>query len=332
MSFGAQITYLVRVLFMAVRTGSPLLLGTTGEIVTEKSGSLNLGLEGMMAVGAIGGYLAMCASNSLAVGVICAFLCAGLCALIFAFLTVTLQANQNVTGLALTIFGVGVCQFIGQSMKTARTFPSVSESLKNVLLDKGIPGLRDIPYVGQLLFSYNPLVYLAVIIAVITWIYIKYTKSGLKMRAIGENPGAADGVGVNITGKKYLNIILGGGISGIGGLYMAAVINNGSWNDAWINGYGWISIALVIFASWSPAKAVFGSFLFGFFLALRSNVSVLVMAFPGALKWMTVLPPEFYQMLPFLITALVLFFTSMRKKKEGMQPTACGINYYREER
>ncbi|MFA5448993.1 MAG: ABC transporter permease [Clostridia bacterium] len=329
----AQVLALLRVFAETVRNGTPLLFGTTGEITTQKSGSLNLGVEGIMAVGAIFGYLAAATAGSLLLGIICAFIGAALCGLLFAFLTITLQANQNVTGLALTIFGTGLCRFIGQSMKTKGTFPAMSSSLQSALiLDTGIPFLRDIPFVGQLLFSYNPLVYLSIFIAILAWVYLKYTKAGLRMRAIGENPAAADSVGVSITRVKYMSIITGAGISGLGGLYMAMVINNGSWSDNWIGGYGWISIALVIFASWSPAKAIFGSLLFGFFLALRSNFVILVRTFPSVFGWMAMLPPEFYQALPFVVTAVVLVISSIRKNKEGVQPSAIGLNYYREDR
>lgn len=333
MTAETQIVAIISILYQAVRYSVPLLFGTTGEIIIEKSGSLNLGVEGMMAVGSIFGFLGATLTGSLFMGILIAFVASGFLGLLFAFLTVTLQANQNVTGLTITIFGVGLYRFIGQTLKAQDKFPAMSDALIAKVADKGIPFLRDIPYVGKLLFSYNIFVYIGIILAVILWIYLRFTRQGLKVRAIGENPGAADGVGINITRTKYLNTVLGAGVSGIGGLYMAMIINRGAWNENWINGFGWIAIALVIFANWSPAKAIFGSFLFGIFVALQSMVSLIADAFPGALGWLKLLPSEFYMMLPFLITALVLIFSSMKKSKAGRTgPAAIGLSYYREDR
>ena len=324
---------IINFLFYSVRAGTPLLLGTTGEIITEKSGSLNLGVEGMMAMGAIFGYYFSLKSGSIIVGLIAAFLAAALGGLIFAFLTVTMQANQNVTGLALTIFGIGVYKFFGTALTTKSAFPQLSanEHLTKLAQDNGIPVLRDIPYVGKLLFSYNIFVYIAVIIAVLAFIYIVKTKAGLRMRSVGENPGAADACGVNVNRTKYLNIILGAGISGIGGLYMAMIINGGAWNHNWINGAGWISVALVIFAKWNPILAIAGSFFFGMLQALAPWKGNLADRF-SILNWLGAIPDEFYALLPFLITAIVLTIASIRKKKDGGQPAYCGVNYFREER
>lgn len=329
-----SIMIIVTFLFYAVRHSIPLLLGTTGEILHEKSGSLNLGIEGIMAVGAIIGYLGACATDNLFIGLIVAFLAAGVCGLIYAFLTVTMQANQNVTGLALTIFGVGFYRFIGQALRSKSTFPQMSsnKNLVSSVTDSGIPLLRDIPYIGKLLFSYNIFVYLGILIALICWVYIKYSKKGLQMRAVGENPAAADGVGINIKSVRYANIIIGAGICGIGGLYLALITNSGEWNTNWINGFGWIAIALVIFANWSPARAIWGSFIFGLFYALQSWKGNLAAVFPKVLGWMGAIPNEFYQMLPFVITAIVLIFGSIRQKKSGQQPAAMGLNYFREDR
>ncbi|NCA66954.1 MAG: ABC transporter permease [Clostridia bacterium] len=323
---------IINFLFSAIKFGTPLMLGTTGEIVTEKSGSLNLGIEGMMAMGAIIGYIVAARANDLFLGILCAFLFAAFGALIFAFLTVTLQANQNVTGLALTIFGVGLYKFIGQSLMVSGKYPAMKTALSNMIAEKPLPLLGDIPYVGKLLFSHSIFVYLAVLICVMFWIYLKYTKTGLKVRSLGENPAAADASGVNVNFMKYIHIIMGGGICGIGGLYLALVVNAGGWNDYWINGFGWISIALVIFASWSPMKAIFGSIIFGMFKALQIRSGDLAHEFPKVLGWLQSIPADFYQMLPFVVTALVLIISSMRKKKEGAQPAWCGVNYYREDR
>lgn len=323
---------IINFLFESIKTGTPLLLGTTGEIITEKSGSMNLGVEGMMAVGAISGYYFGCAANSFLIALLAAFFSAALCGLIFAFLTVTMQANQNVTGLALTIFGNGIYAFIGRSLANSNSFPAMSGRMLLFSNDTGIPVLKDIPYAGKLLFSYNYFVYIALMIAVGLWIYITRTKQGLRLRAVGENPGAADACGVNITLYKYLNAVGGAGICGIGGLYMAMVINRGAWNPNWINGFGWIAVALVIFAGWSPMKAIFGSCFFGLFNTLQAWKGNLSDAFPKVFGWLGLLPAEFYQMLPFLITAVVLIISSVRSKKHNAAPAYVGINYFREER
>ena len=208
----------------------PLLYGTVGEIVVEKSGSLNLGVEGIMAVGAIFGYICGCYANSLGVGIAVAFLAGALCGLLFAALTVSLQANQNITGLTLTTFGLGVYFFVGNGLK-AIAWPVMGDyaNIKNGFADLSIPLLSDIPLIGKGFFSHNILVYLGIAIAIATWWYLNHTSYGLKLRAVGENPGAADSVGINVLRTKYLHICLGCGIMGIGGYYM------GLPKDAYLN-------------------------------------------------------------------------------------------------
>ncbi len=321
-------------LFYSVRAGTPLLFGTTGEILTEKSGSMNLGVEGMMAMGAIGGYLMGTMTDSFILALLFAFLSAALGGLIFAFLTITMQANQNVTGLALTIFGVGLYRFVGTTLQNKHAFPSLSAAKKfsSAVMDKGIPVLRDIPYVGKLLFSYNWFVYIGAAVAIIMWIYIVRTRPGLRMRAIGENPGAADSCGVNVNLSKYLHIIVGAGVCGLGGLYQGVIVNGGGWNASWINGAGWISVALVIFANWSPIRTIAGAYFFGMLNTLKPWGGNLVSAFPKVFGWIGKIPGEFYDMLPFLITAIILVLSGVRSHKKSEEPTAIGLNYFREER
>ena len=312
----------------------PLLYGTVGEIVVEKSGSLNLGVEGIMAVGAIIGYLCGCWTNSLLVGILAAFLSAALCGLLFAVLTVSLQANQNITGLTLTTFGLGVYFFIGNSMRSLKLWPAMGDysGIKAGFADLSIPLLSDIPLIGKGLFSHNLLVYLGIVIAIVMWWYLKHSAPGLRLRAVGENPGAADAVGINVKRMKYLHIMLGCGIMGIGGYYMGLMMS-GSFNaSCWINGYGWIAVALVIFANWSPAMAIGGTFVFGFFNTLRVSGSSLAAAFPEALGWLAKIPTQLYQALPFVITAIVLVVSSISKKKNSGLPAALGLNYFREDR
>ena len=311
----------------------PLLYGTVGEIVVEKSGSLNLGVEGIMAVGAIFGYILGCYANSLAVGILVAFLTAALCGLLFAALTVSLQANQNITGLTLTTFGLGVYFFVGNGLK-AKGWPVMGdyEAIKAGFSDLAIPGLSEIPVLGHGLFNHNILVYLGIVIAVAMWWYLNRTNPGLKLRAVGENPGSADSVGINVKRMKYLHIALGCGIMGIGGYYMGLNMSGSFNSSCWINGYGWIAVALVIFANWNPTLAIAGTFVFGFFNTLRVSGSSLAAAFPGVLGWLAQVPTQLYQALPFLITAIVLVATSIRSKKGSGLPASLGVNYFREDR
>ena len=311
----------------------PLLYGTVGEIVVEKSGSLNLGVEGIMAVGAIFGYIVGCYTNSMLVGILTAFAMGALMGLLFAALTVSLQANQNITGLTLTTFGLGMYFFVGNAIKSVR-WPAMSDysSIKNGFADIAIPGLSQIPVIGKGLFSHNILVYLGIAIAVLMWFYLNRTTPGLRLRSVGENPAAADSVGVNVKRVKFLHIMLGCGIMGLGGYYMGLNMSGSFSSSCWINGYGWIAVALVIFANWNPAMAIIGTFVFGFFNTLRVSGSSLAMAFPGTLGWLAAIPTQLYQALPFIITAIVLVVSSVQKKKNSGLPAALGLNYFREER
>lgn len=320
-------------LFNIVVYNIPLLYGTVGEIITEKSGSLNLGVEGTMAVGAIFGYIAGCYANSMLVGILVSFVTAGLCGLLFAFLTVSLQANQNVTGLTITTFGLGVYFFVGNGLKSI-SWPAMNDipNIKAGFAGIHIPFVSDLPLVGKGLFSHNLLVYLGIAIAVLIWWYLKHTKTGLRLRAVGENPAAADSVGINVQRYKYLHIILGSGIMGIGGYYMGLNLSGSFSSNCWINGYGWISVALVIFSNWSPVKAIWGTFAFGFFNTLRVSGSSIAAAFPAMLGWLSVIPSQLYRALPFIITAAVLIIDSIKKNQNRNEPAAVGVNYYREDR
>ncbi len=311
----------VNFIFAAVKAGTPLLFGTTGEILTERAGNLNLGVEGMMYMGAFGGFYVGLKTGNLLLALLAAFVFGMGGALIYAFLTVTLKANQNVTGLTLTIFGTGFANFFGEMMirNTPGGQPKLPSGLLKALSERPLLGDIQIPIISKLL-SANPLVYLAIVVAIICGVYISRTRAGLKMRSVGENPAAADAAGINVSLVKYLNILIGGGICGLGGAYIALINGGGVWNNGAVNGQGWIAVALVIFASWSPAKAILGSLVFGGF-------SVLDMYIPQDL-----LPGAFYKMLPFLVTAVVLIISSMRKSKKHAQPASCGINYFREER
>lgn len=319
---------LTKFIVAAVLAGTPILFGILGEIMNERAGHLNLGVEGMMALGACGGFVAGYFSDNLLAALITAFLAGMFGALIYAFLTVTLMANQNVTGLTLTIFGIGLSNFIGESVRSFAKINYNTDSLKlpaNItaqLANINIHGLSDIPIIGPLLFSFNPFVYLGIAIAIILVIYYNYTKVGLSVRAIGENPGAADAAGIKIFKHKYINLLIGGGICGIGGSYCSMITCGGVWLPDSVNGMGWIAVALVIFSTWKPSKAIFGAFIFGAFSILKYYIPKSIISIPDAI----------YNMLPFILTALILIVTSIRQSKENRQPASCGLNYFREER
>lgn len=314
----------VNFLHAALLAGTPLMFGTLGEITTEKAGNLNLGVEGMMSIGAIAGFYVGFTTQNILLAVLGAFAAGILSSLIYAFLTVTLKANQNVTGLTLTIFGVGFSNFFGDFLRESAgvSVLKLSDKITNAVQAVHIPVLSDLPYVGKLFFQYNPFVYFGILLCIIMGIYINHTRKGLNLRAIGENPGAADAAGINVTRVKYFNVLLGGGICGIGGAYISLVLCGGVWVTNCVNGLGWIAVALVIFASWNPFKAILGSFIFGAFNILKFYIPKSIISIPEAI----------FDMLPFLVTAIVLIVTSIRKSKENTQPAGCGINYFREER
>lgn len=320
-SFGDQA---LAFLYASILASVPLLFGTLGEIITEKSGNVNLGVEGMMYLGAVMGYLGAHLFGSPLVAVVFAF-CAGMAgALIYAVLTVSLKANQNVAGLTLTVFGTGVANFIGESLGASAPAGTVFVSARalNFLVPMDLGALSDIPVIGRLLFGHSILTYLAVASALAMHRYLRKSRLGLNLRAVGENPAAADAMGVEVSKYKYAHILLGGGLCGLGGVYISLVTCLGNWQPNIVGGQGWIALALVIFASWKPLRAIFGSLVFGALSVLRLYIPKDVIDIPGAI----------FSMLPFVVTCIVLVVSSIRMKKENQQPAGCGVNYFREER
>ena len=324
---------LLKFIVAAVLTGIPLLYGTVGEVLTEKSGNLNLGVEGMMYMGGALGLGAAfyyeklagaAASGPVAVvlAILFSFLAGALGALVFSFLTVTLRANQNVTGLALTIFGTGVGQFLGEYMRVREgTYVAVGNSLKSAFQNSPFPRLlQEMPVAGPLLVGYNIFVYLGVAVAVIMALYLSRTRSGLHLRSVGESPATADAAGINVTRYKYLATILGGGISAIGGMVYIMTVAGAVWNHEGLSGEGWLAVALVIFCLWSPLRALWGSALFGGLMILYLR---LVLPF---------FPTQLYKILPYVVTVVVLVAVSMRQKRENQPPASLGNAYFREER
>lgn len=316
----------------AVMQGTPLLFGSTGEILTEKSGHLNLGIPGIMYVGAISGVAgAFLYENSVAlvnpflavlIPLICCLVGSALMGLIYCFLTVTLRANQNVTGLALTTFGIGIGNFFGGSLikLVDLDVPSIALSATSTAFKSKLPFADALGWFGDVFLSYGFLVYVAIIIALLASYVLNKTRVGLHLRAIGESPETADAAGINVTKYKYLTTCIGSAIAGLGGLYYVMDYANGVWSNNGFGDRGWLSIALVIFSVWRPAVSILGSILFGFLYVVPMYLDVSV-----SMK-------KLFEMLPYVVTILVLIITSIRDKKENQPPAALGLPYFREER
>lgn len=301
----------------AIVAGTPLLFATVGELITEKSGSLNLGVEGMMLMGACIGFVVGLATGSPVLALIGAALAGAGGALIFALITVTLRANQVVTGLTLTIFGAGFSRFVGQNMVGA----VIPAELRGSFGKINIPFLSDIPFFGPVFFKQDAFVYLGYMVVLVASIYMYKTRIGLNMRAVGENAGAADASGINIFLYKYVHIILGGALCGLGGAYLS-LVTVPIWQVDVVGGRGWIAVALVIFASWNPIKALLAAFLFG-------GLSILGLR----LQSMGVNVSQYLvDMIPYISTILIVIISTMRNRKEGLPPGDLGNPYFREER
>ena len=323
----------------AILQGTPLLFGSTGEIITEKSGNLNLGIPGIMYMGGIsgviGGFLYQEAAGNninpflaILIPTLSALLGSLLVSLLYCFLTVTLRANQNVTGLALTTFGVGFGNFFGGSLiKVLKSdVPYIALTRIAKVFKTPLPFAKKLGWFGEIFFSYSFMVYLAVILAVIAAVILMKTKVGLQLRAVGENPATADAAGINVTKYKYFATCIGGMIAGLGGLYYVMDYCNGIWSNGAFGDRGWLAIALVIFATWKPLFAILGSYLFGDLYVLYNYVD----AFFGIKLSMPMIP--LFQMLPYVVTILVLIIVSVRNKKENQPPASLGNNYFREDR
>jgi simple sugar transport system permease protein len=307
----------VSFLAAAIVAGTPLLFATIGEIITEKVGNLNLGVEGMMLMGAVAGFYIGLKTGSPLLALLAAMACGAAGALIFAVLTVSLRANQVVTGLTLTIFGTGFAGFMGQSL-VGEIAP---ETIKTFFQPVTFPLLGQMPLIGEIFFQQDLFVYFGYLTAALLGIYLYKTRLGLNLRAIGENPAAADAASVNITLYKYVHILLGGALCGLGGAYLSLVYVP-AWAENITAGRGWIAVALVIFAAWNPFKAIVGSFLFGGLDIIGFRIQGTGFA----------VSQYFLDMLPYLVTMLVLTVVSMKKSQEKAPPKALSVPYFREER
>ena len=317
----------------AIQFGVIFLFGCVGEILTEKSGHLNLGIPGIMCTGAAGGCFGvkiymMSAANpngfvTVLLAILFAMVFAGLLGAVYAFLTVSLRCNQNVTGLAVTIFGVGFTAFF---LNTVVLTDGVSAVLSTAGRDFFNASITEdgLGWFGKIFLSHGVMVYLAIVIAVLAAVMLRYTRIGLSLRAVGENPATADAVGIRVTNYKYAFIVIGAAVAGLGGLcyvmdYMGGIV--GSTVAKTIQGIGWLSIALVIFTLWKPAFAILGSIVFGALYILATSIS--------GIRFEQI---QLLNLIPFVVTILVLIVTSIVGNRETQPPASLGLSYFREDR
>ncbi len=328
MNFQMLITFIQQ----SIRLSSTLLLGSTGEIITEKSGNLNLGTPGIMASGAISGIAGAYFYTrsgvtfnpliSILITLACCIVGSLLTTLIYCFLTITLKTNQNVTGLALTTFGVGISNFVGSIINQRMggtgiaAFPEIGKAYRTPL-----PFADKLGVFGDIFLSYGFMTYLAIIIAIVVSFVITKTRVGLNLRSVGEAPATADAAGINVDRYKYVATCLGGVISGMGGLYYVMDFAAANWQNNILDQFGWLSVALVIFAVWRPNIAIPGSMIFG----------ALYVIGPFLLNLSTK-DQELLKILPYVVTIIILTIMSMRKKRETQPPASLGLPYFREER
>jgi len=308
----------------AVQMGTHILLATLGGILCEKVGNLNLGIEGMMLLGASVGFSAAISTANPAVAVLAAGLAGAAGALIYAVITVTLRGNQVVTGLVLTIFGAGVSGFLGKTLSGK----SLPESVSHAFAPVSIPILRDIPVLGKMLFEQSIYVHISIVIAILMYVYLNHTHAGLDARAVGENPGAADASGINVSATKYSHVISGGFLCGVGGAWLSLVFVP-RWQENITAGAGWIAVALVIFSTWNPIKAIFAAYAFGALKGIGFKFQNADLSLFGTKIQFSA---QLLDMIPYIATIIVLVFITRRKKKEHQSPKGLGVPYFREER
>lgn len=325
----------------AILFGMVIMFGAMGETLTEKSGNMNLGTPGIMCIGGAFGfgctYLYEIHTDSpravwsILIALVSAFCFSALAGLLFCLLTTTLRANQNVTGLAMTIFGSGLAKFFGMfiipsGVVTVKAVYANSLFSKRIPVDLGSGSFAQV--LEEVLFGHGFMLYIALIIAVLMAIFLKKTRAGLNLRAVGENPGTADAAGINVIRYKYLATTIGAGIAGLGGAYYILDYNYGGWSTGAAGGIqslGWLAVALVIFAIWRPLNLIWGSLVFGLFYWLYNYIDVFGLRLNSAQS-------SLLEAIPYLVTILVLIVSSVKRKRENQPPAALGLPYFREER
>ena len=293
----------VQILVALIIAATPLLFAALGELVVEKAGVLNLGVEGMMIVGAIGGFATALATDSLILAVLAGASAGAALSLLFALMTQYLMSNQVATGLALTLFGLGIASLAGQG------YAGVTIDVA-VRLD--IPGLTDLPVIGPLIFGHDPLIYLSIAMAIGVWWFLNRTRAGLNLRAIGENHDAAHAIGYSVRLTRVAAIMFGGAMAGIGGAYLA-IIQTPLWVEGMTAGRGWIALAIVVFAAWKPGRALIGAYLFGGVTIIQLNLQALGVPIES----------QYLSMTPYLATIVVLVVISADKARARLNAPAC---------
>lgn len=308
-----DLSFIIAFLAATVAAGTPILFAASGEMIAERSGIMNLGVEGMMLVGAVSGFMATVITGNHWWGILAAASAGGLMALIHAFISITLHGNQVVSGLALTIFGTGLSGLLGKNY--------VGIPLDDKFMALPVPYLADVPVLGPILFHQDSLVYISIVMVLVLQIILYRTKWGLSLRAVGEDPAAADASGVNVVLIRYLCTFLGGVLAGVGGAYLSLAYAP-SWMNGMTAGRGWIAVALVIFGMWDPFKVLLGSYLFGGVEALTFRLQTVGVTIPSF----------FLQMLPYLMTIIVVVLAIRIKSQDSGPPRALGTFYDREDR
>lgn len=308
----------------AVQMGTPILYGTLGGLLGERAGNLNLGVEGMMLLGASFGYYAACLTANPALAVLAAGCAGAFGALIYAVVTVTLKGNQIVTGLALTIFGTGIAGILGKILSGLALPAAVKTAFQTIT----VPILADIPIIGKALFAQSPYVMFAIIVAILIYLHFKYTTWGQNHRAVGENPGASDASGVHVDRYKYVALLLGGFLCGMGGAYLSLVFVP-RWQENITAGLGWIAVALIIFCTWHPLRAVLGAYFFGALRAVVFKIQGLTFTIFGH---SLIIDTNLVDMLPYVMTILVLVIITFRNNRKNQPPAWLGTPYFREDR
>jgi len=306
--------FLIALCAAAIRLAMPVLLAALGEIITELSGVLNLGLEGIMAVGAFAGFLVAFITGSIWVALVAALMAGALMGGLMAFLSVSLKLDQVVTGIVLVLFGVSLSNFLYRQIFGVSARPPRIDPLPNV----PIPFFNDIPFIGPVFFNQNVMVYLTVILVISLWFVINRTTWGLNLRAAGDVPSAVDTAGINVDFIRYAATIFGSALAGLGGGFLTAG-QLGLFLDGIIAGRGWVALALVIFARWHPGLAVVGALVFGFADAIQFRLQALGSA---------AIPYEIFIALPYVITILALFVAA----KRSVEPNSLGIPYIKGQR
>ena len=302
---------IISTLYRTMVAGTPLLLATTGEVICERSGILNLGVEGVMALGAVVAFMVTMATGQPWLGVLAAVAAGMAISVIHAFASITPQANQVVSGLALTMLGLGLSGMLGK--------PYVGRPLSMKMEDWVIPYLSDIPVVGRVLFSQSPFFYLAIVLSLAAWFFMERTRLGIQIRSTGENPKATETQGVNVFIVRYMSVLVGGGFSALAGAHLSISYSK-SWIEGMTAGRGWIAIALTIFALWNPGRAIWASFLFGFIFVAQYLMQPLGIS------------PNFLAMLPYAATLIILLLISFRDPRKLNAPAMLGNPYKRGER